>query len=187
MRRQVPRPVIAIYALLGVFTVHALRYAAFPEPDPHGGHGYLSFAPPLLGGLLAIAVVQLAVDRRAPGGPRHGWRTRWILATLAFLALYAAQENAEALATTSRLAGPGALLGHGGWIVLPLTVAAGGLLAALLRGTEAVLARLAHAPAALPRLRHAARTATARGRSERAPRTAGIARHLAGRAPPARA
>src|SRR6059058_1443307 len=151
MRRQVPRPVVAIYALLGVFAVHAVRYAVFPAAGGHAGHRYLEFAPPLLGGLLAVAVVDLAlvgaVERRAAQGRRLGWRARWLRGTLAFLALYAAQENLEALTSVGHLAGPLTLLGGGGWLVLPLTVTAGGLLAALLRGTEAVLERLAPASA----------------------------------------
>jgi hypothetical protein len=166
--------------------VHALRYAAFPDTAADGGHAYLGVAPPLLGGLLGIAVVQLAVDRRAADGPRLGWRARWLCATLAFVALYAAQENAEALATAGQLAGPAELLAAGGWIVLPLALAAGGALAALLRGTEAVLERLAPAPAALPRRsRRASSAPPARDRSDAAPRAAVLARHLAGRAPPA--
>jgi hypothetical protein len=86
-----------------------------------------------------------------------------------------------------RLAGCSALLAHGGWIVLPLAAVAGGLLAALLRGTEAALDRLSIALAhERPRSRgDGAACAPARPvRGPLRPRLAELACNAAGRAPP---
>jgi hypothetical protein len=68
--------------------------------------------------------------------------------------------------------------------VLPLALVAGGSLAALLRGTEAVLERLAARPAPRPPAPAAVRLA-ARPRPAAPVRAPGLAHHLAGRAPPA--
>src|SRR4051794_38087810 len=188
--RRAPNLVIAIYVVCGGWAVHALRYALFPTA-PRGTHGYLQAAPPMLAGLLALALARLCValvDRRATGGRALAWHTRWALGALGFAALYGAQETIELTAATGHLAGPAALVGHGGWVVLPLVVVAAGLLAALLRGTEAALDRLT---AALPqprlRARAAARALLTAARPLRRPRAAALARQAAGRAPPAAA
>lgn len=186
MTRRAPNLVIAIYIVLGAWAVHALRYALAPSA-PTGVHGYLQAAPPVLAGLLALALARLCVaivDRRATGGRALAWHTRWGLAALGFVTLYAAQENVELLAATGHVAGLG-LLAHGGWIVLPLVVVAAGLLAALLRGTEVALERLGNA-LHRPRLRPRA-ISCAELRIPlvvRRPQGAELASHAAGRAPP---
>jgi hypothetical protein len=187
MQRRAPNLVIAIYVVFGGWAVHALRYALVPTA-PRGGHGYLQAAPPILAGLLALALARLCValvDRRATGGNALSWRRRWALGALGFAALYATQETIELTAVTGRLAGPGQLIAHGGWIVVPLVIAAAGLLAALLRGTEAALE---HLTAALPRPRLRPRASAAVpvavARPARRPQAAVLASRAAGRAPP---
>jgi hypothetical protein len=184
MQRRAPNLVIAIYVVFGAWTVHALRYALVPTA-PRGGHGYLQAAPPILAGLLALALARLCValvdqraTRRAPS-----WQLRWALGALGFAVLYATQETIELTAVTGHLAGPAQLIAHGGWIVVPLVIVAGGLLAALLRGTEAALE---HLTAVFPRLRPRAggRPALAIDRPPRRPQAAILASRAAGRAPP---
>ncbi len=186
MARRAPNLVVAIYVVLGAWTVHALRYALVPSA-PKGVHGYLQAAPPVIAGLLALALARLCVaivDRRATGGRALAWHTRWALGALGFATLYAAQENIELFAATEHIAGLG-LLAHGGWTVVPLVVAAAGLLAALLRGTEVALERLG---AALPgpRLRPRASTCAQLRILPvlRRPQAAALASRAAGRAPP---
>jgi hypothetical protein len=189
MSRRAPRLVVTSYVVLGAFGVHAIRYALGSGRGVHPAHGYLAGVPPLLAGVLALALARLAfaaIDQRAAAGGSLGWRVRWLSGAVGFLALYAVQENAEALTTTGQLVGPLALLAHGGWTVVPLAVMAGGVLAALLRGTEAALERLAIAFAG-GRLRSrvlAALTVVNHGRTAPSPRAPELARNVAGRAPP---
>jgi hypothetical protein len=188
MTRRSPNLVIAVYVVLGAWAVHALRYAIAPTGLGRLTHGYLQAAPPVLAGLFALALARLCaavVDRRASRGRALSWQARWALGALGFAALYAAQENVELIAATGHAVGPAALLAHGGWSVLPLVVVAAGLLAALLRVTEVALERL-RAVLSRPRARRRAETgAPAVGpRAVPRPRTAELARHLAGRAPP---
>jgi hypothetical protein len=190
MQRRTPRLLVAVYAVFGAYAVHALRYALDPVPAAAAGHGYLEGVPPLFAALLAMAAVRFAMaalDRRGAAGRALHWPARWLLATAAFLVLFALQENAEALLTAGHAAGPAALLGHGGWTVLPLATVAGGVLAALLRGTEHALERLWHAvaasTAAAPRPRGLL-VLTPAVPAASAPPAAALARHLAGRAPP---
>jgi hypothetical protein len=187
MTRRAPNLVIAIYIVFGGWAVHALRYALVPG-QVRGTHGYLQAAPPFLAGLLALALARLCValvDRRATGGRALSWQTRWALGALGFAALYGTQETIELTAATGHVAGPAALIAHGGWIVLPLVIAAAGLLAALLRGTEAALD---HFTAALPgpRIRPRVAAAAQAGIAQpiRRPQAAELATRAAGRAPP---
>jgi hypothetical protein len=191
MRRRTPRLVVAVYAVFGAFAVHALRYALAPAPGAGAGHGYLGALPPLLAALLAMGMARFGLAvlarRRGDGQALH-WGLRWLGGACAFVALFAAQENAEDLLTFGHGAGPSALLGHGGWTVLPLALLAGGVLALLLRGTERAIERVSLALAAGGP--HAPRWASielvlARLRTLATPVVAVLARHLAGRAPPA--
>jgi hypothetical protein len=188
MARRAPTLVIAIYVVVGAWAVHALRYALAPATAARDSHGYLQAAPPVLAGLLALALARLCValvDRRTTGGRALSFPARWALGALGFAALFAAQENVELVAATGHVAGPAALLAGGGWIVGPLVVGAAGLLAALLRGTEVALERLTAALArrrALPRASAHPQPRLRRG--ERRPHAPELARHGAGRAPP---
>jgi hypothetical protein len=185
--RRPPNLVIAIYVVFGGWAVHGLRYALVPTA-PRGTHGYLQAAPPILAGLLALALARLCValvDRRATGGRALAWHARWALGAVGFAALYGAQETIELTAVSGHLAGPTTLIAHGGWIVVPLVIVAAGLFAALLRGTEAALEHLTDAlPHPRLRPRAPARASIATVRPLRRPRAAALARHAAGRAPP---
>ncbi len=187
MPRRAPNLVIAIYVVFGGWAVHTLRYALVPTA-PRGTHGYLQAAPPILAGLLALALARLCialVDHRATGGRTPSWQLRWALGALGFAALYATQETIELTAVTGHVVGPAELIAHGGWVVVPLVVVAAGLLAALLRGTEAALEHLT-ATLPRPRLRPGAiaAPAVAIARPLRRPQAAVLARQAAGRAPP---
>ena len=190
MTRRTPRLLVATYAVGGAFGVHALRYALAPSASADAGHGYLGMVPPLLAAVLAIAlahgVAATFARRRASRRPLH-WLVRWALGTLVFVALFAVQENAEELLSVGHGAGPLSLLGHGGWLVLPEALVAGGVLVALLRGTERALERiellLTDAAPHAPRLASAA-PLPPRAAELRVPAIALLARHLAGRAPP---
>jgi hypothetical protein len=170
--------------------VHGLRYALDPSRRADAGHGYLTAAPPLLAALLALGVAQLllgAFGRSRSDGPRHAsWQVRWAVCSLALVALYALQENVESLSSYGQIAGPLALLAHGGWTVLPLAAAAGGVVAAALRGTDAVLASLRGAALVTRAALVARRPSLAPSAVLLWPGAPELARHLAGRAPPLR-
>jgi hypothetical protein len=105
--------------------------------------------------------------------------------TVLFAALYALQENVDVLAATGHIAGAAALLADGGWIVLPAVIAAGGLFAALLRGTEAALDRLAMSVSGVGLRPHAALNAQPLFcRTAHSPKATTLARRAAERAPP---
>lgn len=161
---------------LAAFGVHQVRYLLVPDVHADTGHAYLAGAPIVLALLLALAGGRALsqLGRRA----RPGRRLSWAAATAAIVAVHVAQEGCE------RLIAGGGPLDRGALLVVPLAAIAGALVAwALLRAdrllTEAV------APARAPRARprggasgaSCPRTARATGRV--------LARHLAGRAPPA--
>jgi hypothetical protein len=190
MTRRAPRLLVATYAAGGAFGVHALRYALEPSASADAGHGYLGTVPPLLAAVLAIALAQgvaaTFARRTADRRPLH-WLVRWALGTLVFVALFAAQENAEELLSVGHGAGPLSLFGHGGWLVGPEALVAGGVLVGLLRGTERALERielLLTAAAPLAPWLAAAAPLPPVAAELRVPAVALLARNLAGRAPP---
>lgn len=191
MHRRVPRIVVAVYVLVGAFAIHGVRYAIAPATAAERrAHGYLDALPPLLGGLLALALAVLALHVlrcRQSGDRRLRFRTRWVLGAAGFLAVYTAQESAEAIIAGAGLPSPSTLLAAGGWVVVPLAILAGAVLAALLRGTEVVLAQVARALHAGGERRHHPHCVAPLSRPPAPaprPRTAVLARRLAGRAPP---
>ena len=161
---------------LGAFAVHQLRYALVPDAHAAAGHAYLAAAPPLLTLLLAAALGRTLVGV-AHGETGGGPRPTWLTAGAALLALHVGQEAAE------RLAAGGGPVDRGALLVVPLCLVAGWLIAWALRRTQTLAADVLPA---LPRPRllpvgslvpHAARSLV--------PARTGVARHLAGRAPPA--
>ncbi len=82
-------------------------------------------------------------------------------------AIYSGQELLEGMLTAGHPPGVEGVLGHGGWLMVPLSVAVGGLLALLLRGAQAVLALVRGVRAARP-ARGAGRTGRAPSRPARA-------------------
>lgn len=167
----------------GALAIHELRHALAHGSPVEGGHGYLALVAPLVGLALALACLELAVRlarRRPPTRvTTRGPLARWLLVSGALLAVYVCQEVAEGAITAHGSAG---VFGHGGWVAIGLALAVGAGICALLRGAEAALVRRARQDLMRP-LPGPLRVWQ--------PREAPIfwfcvlARHLAGRAPPA--
>jgi hypothetical protein len=148
---------------LGAFAVHQLRYLA-SYGDGAGaalgaqGHAYLQIVFPLVlvvacsATLGSLAVTALARPRFAARGG-----VRWAYCTLALLTIFGVQESAEGLLSAGHPGGPAAVVGHGGWIVLPIAALVGRMVALLFRGLESIERTLAsprprwiaHRPASL--------------------------------------
>jgi len=180
-------------ALLGpaALALHELRYLLGWGADAHGalasqGHGYLSLVTPLLMLLLTIGVGVFLARLAAGGQPlpdrRLELRRLWLLAAVALLVIYGSQELIEGALAPGHPSGLEGVFGAGGWTALPLASLFGAIVALLLCGAERALARAA------------ARAASSWGVPVSAPAPAaaielsvlrpGLARHLAGRAPP---
>jgi hypothetical protein len=168
---------------VGLAAVHQLRLFAAPSAE---GHAPLStLAVPagvlLLGALIALVVELLGVRRgHAATPPPLSLRRTWVTAAVALLVLFIAQELIEELLLYGHPGGVAGIFGFGGWIAVPLAVAAGGLIALALAGVRRALRRIAPEPARRP---HAAAT-----RRPPAitfwPAASVLARKLASRAPP---
>jgi hypothetical protein len=165
--------------------LHELRYALAPQP--HGSaHGYLSWVTPLVATLLALGagayVLALARAREGmlPARAPSRLAALWPAATAALAATYGVQELVEGVLAAGGPSGVTAAVAHGGWVGFALAPALGALVALLLRGAEAALARAARS-APRPRLTP---------RPTRRPRLSiflaldPLARNLAGRGPP---
>jgi hypothetical protein len=181
------------FALLGAgaLALHELRYLIAYGGDAgraldEQGHGYLG----TVAALVAVAVVASAatlvaalVRGRGPAARPRSWRVRWLGASGALLAIYAAQELAEGMLASGHPEGLVGVAGHGGWIAVALAAVLGAAVAALLRGAEVALERFGGAARA-PRPRPP-RIALPRAPLAVRPRPAGaLARPGAGRAPP---
>lgn len=116
----------------GIFGLHQLRFALSGEdPEAVHGHGYLTIVAPLLAGVLLLGLtLVLARLVRGAGERATSIRRTWAAATGVLIAVYCAQEAIE---------GQHSLFGHGGWLVLPLAVAIGLVIALLARGSAASL------------------------------------------------
>ena len=172
--------------LAGALAVHELRYALAGQHQDEHAHAYMAWLVPIACALVGLALAEftarVAGRIRGDGRPAHmPAGVRWLTASTLLTAIFALQEVTERLLAHGRFDVAESLVVHGGWIALPLCFVVGAVVAALLRGARALLARdwtttpSAHRPnpELLPRLRPA-----------RAPRVAVIARNLAGRAPP---
>jgi hypothetical protein len=145
----------AALVLVGWWAVHQLRYllaygAGANDALHQQGHAYLGPAAPVLGVLLVLAIARLVVRATlAPAGrSRRVQRLAvlWPACSAAILALYSAQEATEGVLAGGHPAGVEGVVGHGGWVAVPLAIVAGLAVAAALR----ISARLeARAPAAL--------------------------------------
>jgi hypothetical protein len=151
------------FALLGAGAIglHELRYLIGYGGDAgHAlavqGHGYLDAvtAAVALALVAALAVLIAALVRggAAAARPARPWRVRWLAASGALLAVFVTQELVEGALSPGHPAGLAGVAGHGGWMAVPLALAIGAVVAALLRGAEAVVARFAASPRR-PRLR----------------------------------
>src|SRR3954447_8483531 len=148
MPRGRPPAFAAAATVLAALAVHQARYALLPEPEAAAHHGYLAFAPAVLGALLAAAL-GVALGRLAAGadaGARHraSLAVRWLGATALLVVVHGAQELAEGHVAE--------LVGHGAWLVLPLAASAGLLLALALDGVHGALRTGARALRRLPPL-----------------------------------
>jgi hypothetical protein len=150
---------------LAALAVHELRYLLTygdraGEALANQGHAYLSdlggavvtlTMATLLAALFAGALAPPACRPDRPAGcpparsvGGHTPVRTGLLYALALLAIFCAQELAEGAVAAGHPAGPAAVLGHGGWLALPLALVAGALcsLACLaLQGVEQTLAR----------------------------------------------
>jgi len=170
--------------LLGAIVVHELRYVlAGQHPDAHA-HAYMGRLVPFVCALLLLTALEflarltrrkrVGADALAAGG------VRWLALGTILLAIFSAQETAEVLFEHGRLDIADSLIVHGGWLGAPLSFAVAAVIALLLRGAGALLARKVRV--------HLVR-ARAPQRYRLLPRQHGgsvpvIARNLAGRAPP---
>jgi len=173
------------------FAVHQLRYelaygsragAALSAQ----GHGYLTSLAPWVAVLLALALGSyLARLARAGGGhldvrPRRAFSELWLVASGCLLLTYSVQEWLEGLFVAGHPGGFAGVFGHGGWWAIVLSIAAGLVVAALLRVATVVaeiVSRVAPARAAAARL-------LGRLVSVSLARRAPLADASAGRAPP---
>ena len=170
----------ALLALAG-FGVHQARYALVPDAHGEGGHAYLhAIAPVALAALVALALgrslAALGARRQAGSRAAASPLARWLAASAALLVLHVGQEGAERL-----LAGAGPL-DAGALLVVPLCLIAGAAVALALRGAEHLIVTAPGSLAIRPRLAPASLPAPA---GPAPPLLRILARHLAGRAPPA--
>ena len=173
-----------ILVLLGALVVHELRYVlAGQHPDAHA-HAYMGRLVPFVSALLLLAGIEFIARfmrrRRVRADALAAGGVRWLALGTILLAIFAAQETAEVLFEHGRLDIADALVVHGGWLGAPIAFAVAAVIALLLRGASALLARAAHVRAR--RVAAPDRYSLLRRRTGAAVPV--IARNLAGRAPP---
>lgn len=132
----------ALLVLVCALGVHHGRYALVP-PGHHddGSHGYLAFLTPALAATLLLAAGRFAVRLRRgadAGAPRPQLLRLWLTTAALLVAAYVAQESVEALLHGGRAHEIFALFGDGAWVVIPLSLIAGALVALALRGAAAL-------------------------------------------------
>jgi hypothetical protein len=138
---------------LCALAVHQLRYYLAFGPQSSArlardGHAYLGVAEPLVlfvatvGAGAFIGRLARAWQLGGAAGPaaRPALRRIWALTAVALVAIYCGQELFEGAVFAGHPAGLAGVVGHGGWIALPLAVGIAGALAALLRVGEALVA-----------------------------------------------
>jgi hypothetical protein len=142
---------VAAVLALGGLALHELRYMLGygGEADAalaHQGHGYME---PLVPTLIALCVALIAAALLAPllgwTAPSRGGGAlrRAPLYAGVLLGVFWAQELAEAALTAAHPGALEALVGHGGWIAIPLAALLGPAAAAATRGLDRVERRLA--------------------------------------------
>jgi hypothetical protein len=191
MPRRAAWPRAAALLAGGALAVQELRYLLAFGPSAndaltHDGHAYLSVVQPAVAVLVAAALAQLVLvlarGGRAEGRRRTTFRHAWASASAALVGIYALQELVEGELAPGHASGLAAIAGHGGWLAVPAALALGALIALFLREAPRAAARArvlaAPRPAAVAAVVFRPPGAPAR------PRTAFLARHLAGRAPP---
>jgi hypothetical protein len=141
---------------LAALAVHELRYLLAygdraDEALASQGHAYLSdLGGTLITLALATLLATVLASGLAPAARRPGqtagraFRRTAALYAIALLAIFCAQELTEGAVAAGHPAGLAAVLAHGGWMALPLALAAGAVcsLACLaLQGVERALAQ----------------------------------------------
>ena len=176
---RISRGVGAVALLaIGALVLHQARYmlafggGAGAELE-RTGHGYLELLLPLLVALAAagliVSVVGPALLRHAPGRDREwGATERAAGYAAALVAVHLTQETAEGLLAAGHSLSLEAVLGTGGFVVLPLAMTLGAI-ASLVRGS-------------LRRAERRLAVALDRARLPRPPRRAGAPRRAAVRA-----
>jgi len=180
-------------ALLGVgaLAVHELRYligygdGAGSALAAHG-HSYLGLVTSLAVLLLLVALAAF-IARLVRGGARRaaGAQMRRVApaAAGALFAIYSVQELVEGLVAPGHPGGFAGVYGHGGWTAVLFAAAIGLVVAALLCGADAALARVAARCRSARSRRFGAAPLRAARRAPGA-RRLDISHNLAGRAPP---
>ena len=174
--------------------VHELRYVAAPGAHAHDvfsaqAHAYLPLAGALVLLVFIASVAQfvssLVVARSGEISPPTPLRFRsaWVGATVALLAIFVAQESLEGALLGGHQAGLHGLFGHGGWSVFVFAPLLGALVAFLLRGAQRAI-ELAALAAVRRSRRRPVRNVAMRPPVSGATRLRPLARNLAGRAPP---
>jgi hypothetical protein len=186
-----PRLSLRRIALLGggAFAVHQLRFVVGYGGDAgrvlnEAGHEYLPFAGAaacvmlLMAGTLFARSLVSAGRGDLPAAHVVALRRMWLENAIALAAVYVAQEGLEGAFAPGH-----AIWAHGGWAVIPLVIAVGGVAALLATGADRALAAAARRAARAHQdwsLSRAASSATSAVLAE----LDAVARHLAGRAPP---
>ncbi len=139
----------------GAVAVHELRYlighhGEAAESISSGGHAYLAVLAPTVGVVLFLLLVDFALRlvQAVRGGLRASapippFRPLSAAASGCLVASYGLQEFLEAVLATGQPPSVAVVVGHGGWLAVPLAIAIGTLIALLLRGAEVVIARVA--------------------------------------------
>jgi hypothetical protein len=142
---------LAALLALGAYAVHQLRYLAAYGADGSAqlarqGHGYLEAALPVLAAFALAVAAATVIGAMSASRPRAaGGIRRALTCAAALLTIFFAQELIEGSLAAGHPAGLAALVAGGGWLALPLALAIGAAVAALLRlleGAERVLATL---------------------------------------------
>ena len=164
-RRRVAGLRLAALLGFGALALHQLRYLAGYGNDAEEalatqGHGYVDLLLPVLvcfgmallaGLLLAAALARPARDVTGPPSVRHP-----LACALVLVAIFCFQELVEGALSAGHPNGLEALVGHRGWVALPLATVLGGLVSLALTGLGTLEHRIAGAFVG-PRLRSAPR------------------------------
>jgi hypothetical protein len=172
--------------------VHELRYVlAYGDGSGRAaaaqGHAYLASVTAVVAVLVVLGmttfIARLARGLQSDDGrpSQAPWRL-WIATTTSMLLIFALQESVEGALGSGHPTGLEGVLGHGGWLAIPLAAAIGAMIALALRGAAA---SAAPAPSLTPSLRWSPKPFALRLLPSRsAARPDPLARHLAGRGPP---
>jgi hypothetical protein len=168
--------------------LHSLRYLLAPVTAPVGQvnrHAYLSWLGPIVAaGLAAVLggfLARMARARTDHQRARLSTRAATLAAAGTLLAVFVAQESLESLLSGSGLSALAVAMGGGGWVIVPLALGLGAMIALLTR-PGAILPPVSPTPRPRPRRTPAAWiTPGPLFVVRRRP----LGRHLAGRAPPA--